>query len=312
METYQCVCFFLCRLKRKSVFICFNKSIYLNVWLSPVLFICVYTCSASPLRAPAMLSGATIQGTAWHFPPWRALGVELEPNTSISELLRTLLQPFSSVIPLSFPNSFCCGGAVHGHTWTQAQTEDRQTDTHTHTHTHIWGADGRALPVKKNWSAALQGLCVCACVCVIDVSSLFYLRQTAPCMITPMLSEREGERNGFLGNITRSPLCRAFTCWASNSLPSTEKNSGNTKKVSYRACHFIWCFNWTFFFLKKGGLFTVSSNNRFEIRHRALLSHLQMQRAKATDEARILSDIWVNCSLYATLLYLWNLQCFSH
>lgn len=154
--SYQCVCLFLCRLKRMSVFICFNKSIYLNVWLNPVLFISVYTCSASPLRAPAMLSGVTIRGPAWHFPPWRALRVELEPNTSISELLRTLLQPFSSVIPLSFPNSFCCSGAVHGHTQTQAQTEDRRT--------HIWGADGRALPVRKNWSAALQGLCGCGCV----------------------------------------------------------------------------------------------------------------------------------------------------
>ena len=128
-----------------------------------------------------------------------------------------------------------------------------------------------------------------------------------------MLSEREGERNGFLGNITRSPLCRAFTCWASNSLPSTEKNSGNTKRYPIGP---VTLSEVLIRLLKKRGLFTVSSNNRFEIWHRALPSRLQRQRAKASrsqNPERHLSELHTLCyftvslqpAVFLSITWLW-------
>lgn len=143
----------------------------------PVVWHFLCTSVSVTTEAPAMLSCVTSRGSVRRFPLCQALWVDLRAQRINIWVTPTPLSPsllFLQVLWLQW-----------GHTQTHKQRL-KEKDT------HIRGVDGHALAVKRNRADQLLSE-ERVCVCVIDVSSLFHLLQTAACMITLMLSERGRE-----------------------------------------------------------------------------------------------------------------------
>lgn len=147
------------------VCVCFSVFLYSYMTESTSWSFCLHLfCVAT--EAPEMLSRATSQGPVWHFPPRQALRVELEPDTSISELLQPLSSPSSPPPSLSLSQS--PWQHIRTHTRTSSKTYT-YTQTHTHTHLGRWWPCSSCQEEPKR-SAPLQGVCMCACnQCLIFV-----------------------------------------------------------------------------------------------------------------------------------------------
>lgn len=180
------------------------------VWASLSIYVCLF-CVA--VEASVILSGAARPGPIWHFPPRQTLRVELEPNTSISELLQHPSQACPPFIPLS------CTGA----------------HTHTHIHTHSWGVDGHALAVKRNRTDQLSSKeCVRAHVHERVCNRCLIFVPFAPDNTTYDNPHVIGEREREMAALGISPdglFVERFSYCAPHSSQSSEKTASTQKCV---------------------------------------------------------------------------------